>query len=148
MPSMRDATARAALLSRLDQLRPDAKAQWGTMNAAQMLAHMTDALRMALGDLRVEPKNVPIARFWPVKQLILHVLPFPKNAPTANELKSRAPVGFEEEREALRQLLVRMDPASGSTRASAHPIFGAMTLEEWGALGYKHFDHHLRQFGV
>jgi Protein of unknown function (DUF1569) len=148
MPSMRDATARAELLGRLDQLRPESKAQWGKMTAAQMLAHLSDALRMSLGDLHVEPKNVPIARFWPVKQLMLHVLPFPKNAPTADELKSREPVGFEEEREALRQLLVRMDPASGSKRASVHPIFGAMTLEDWGALGYKHFDHHLRQFGV
>ena len=29
-----------------------------------------------------------------------------------------------------------------------HPFFGKMTAEEWGMLGYKHLDHHLKQFDV
>jgi hypothetical protein len=29
-----------------------------------------------------------------------------------------------------------------------HPKFGPLTAQEWGKLGYKHLDHHLRQFGV
>jgi hypothetical protein len=29
-----------------------------------------------------------------------------------------------------------------------HFIFGAMTMEQWNALQWKHIDHHLRQFGV
>jgi hypothetical protein len=28
------------------------------------------------------------------------------------------------------------------------PLFGPLTGREWGALAYKHADHHLRQFGV
>ena len=30
----------------------------------------------------------------------------------------------------------------------AHPIFGPLTVRQWGVQGYKHTDHHLRQFGV
>jgi hypothetical protein len=27
------------------------------------------------------------------------------------------------------------------------PVFGALSGKDWGALSYKHLDHHLRQFG-
>ena len=30
----------------------------------------------------------------------------------------------------------------------AHPFFGRLSRRSWGVLGYKHLDHHLRQFGV
>jgi hypothetical protein len=29
-----------------------------------------------------------------------------------------------------------------------HPIFGTMSLSDWFIWGYRHVDHHLRQFGV
>jgi hypothetical protein len=30
----------------------------------------------------------------------------------------------------------------------AHPAFGPLTPAQWGALSFRHLDHHLRQFGV
>lgn len=139
---------RASILARLDTLTPDAPARWGKMNATQMLAHMTDALRMVLGDIAVRPMNKRILRIGFVKKAVLYLLPFPKNAPTAHELRSRAPKSFEEERADLRGLIARLAPANRAPRAAEHPAFGPMTTEEWGALGYKHADHHFRQFGV
>jgi hypothetical protein len=148
MPTMLDASTRDGILARLDLLRPDAPAQWGTMNATQMLAHVGDALRMTLGELAVRPKNVPVMRLLPIKKLMLYVLPFPKNAPTAKELRSRAPQSFDRELDDVKQLVRRLDPQQGGGRAAAHPLFGAMTATDWGRLGFKHLDHHLRQFGV
>jgi Protein of unknown function (DUF1569) len=29
-----------------------------------------------------------------------------------------------------------------------HPVFGEMTPRAWCVLGYRHMDHHLRQFGI
>jgi hypothetical protein len=29
-----------------------------------------------------------------------------------------------------------------------HPIFGKMSQREWLVWGYRHVDHHLRQFGI
>jgi hypothetical protein len=29
-----------------------------------------------------------------------------------------------------------------------HPAFGRMSRRVWGVLGYRHLDHHFRQFGV
>lgn len=28
------------------------------------------------------------------------------------------------------------------------PMFGPLSRDEWGVLGYRHLDHRLRQFGV
>ncbi len=46
----------------------------------------------------------------------------------------------------LAELLERW--GTGTRMAATHPFFGSMTRSSWGVLGYKHFDHHLRQFGV
>lgn len=148
MATMLDRPARDAILARFDHLRPDTRPLWGRMTAPQMLAHIADAMRMALGDLPVQPKNVPLMRFFPFKQLVIHVLPFPKNVPTADELRSRVPHSFERELADVRALIARLDPANGTTRAATHPIFGSMSVKDWGVLGYNHLDHHLRQFGV
>jgi hypothetical protein len=29
-----------------------------------------------------------------------------------------------------------------------HPIFGKLTKEQWSKATWKHFDHHLKQFGA
>lgn len=31
---------------------------------------------------------------------------------------------------------------------AVHPSFGRMRPKDWDVLQYRHFDHHLRQFGV
>jgi hypothetical protein len=43
-----------------------------------------------------------------LKHLLLYVLPFPKGAPTAAELKPSVAVAFEEERAAVLELLDRI----------------------------------------
>jgi hypothetical protein len=32
--------------------------------------------------------------------------------------------------------------------APEHPAFGRLSGRAWGALVYRHMDHHLRQFGL
>lgn len=145
MPSLNNATDRDALIARLETLAPDMQPRWGRMSAPKMLAHITDAFRMALGDLSVQPKKIPLVGSFPVKQLVIYLLPFPKNSPTAPEIVSREPEAFDVERSNAKALIGRL---AGNETYASHPIFGRLTKSEWGALGYKHFDHHLRQFGV
>jgi hypothetical protein len=135
------------LLARLDRLRSDAQPRWGKMNCAQMLAHLTDGMRMTLGELKCQPKGGPL-RLGPLKHLIIYWLPFPKGAPTAPELIARTPATLEPEIVALKELLERF--AASGTRQDwpEHPAFGPLSAKDWGALAYKHLDHHLRQFDV
>ena len=48
----------------------------------------------------------------------------------------------------LLTLMSRFGAAPESLRAATHPIFGTMSKTEWGRWGYRHVDHHLRQFGL
>ena len=82
--------SRNELSERLRALAWNNPAQWGKFTAPKMVCHLADSLRMAMGDLPVEPKRLPI-RYPPLKQLIIYVAPFPKGAPTAPELLTRAP---------------------------------------------------------
>ncbi len=139
---------RDALIARIERLSPDANAVWGCMNAPQMLAHCADALRMGLGDLSVKPKHATIPRMALFKWLFLNVLPFPKGAPTAKELISRAPETWEVERSQLIDLMKRAGGDDVRSVSAEHPIFGPLTRAQWGQLAWKHLDHHLRQFGA
>ena len=138
---------RRRLQDRLAALRPDSARQWGRMNAAQMVAHLSDALRMALGDLPCEPKKLPL-RYPPLKQLLIYWLPWPEGAPTAPELISRVPAPWAAEVADVSALLERMAGQPRDARFPDHPAFGRLSRRAWGVLVYRHMDHHLRQFGV
>jgi hypothetical protein len=103
---------------------------------------------MTVGELPVLSVNKRAFQVFPLKHLILYVLPFPKGAPTAPELKPIDAGSFEEERAALLELLERIGTGPREGKGPAHPLFGPMTWREWGVVTYKHADHHLRQFGA
>ena len=143
-----DASSRAALLARLDRLAPTAPARWGKFTAPQMLAHLIEAVRMALGDLPVPPRRSvlrnPVVRF-----LIIYVLPFPKGAPTARQLLGRPPESWAADVAQLKALVERAAAnAAAEGTWQPHPAFGVLSTRDWGALIHKHMDHHLVQFGV
>jgi hypothetical protein len=147
MPTLTNPAQRDALIARVERLSPEAKGRWGSMTAPEMLAHCADALRMGLGDLPCTPKNAPLARLAVTKWLFLNVIPFPKNAPTAKELRSRAPKPWNDERADLVALIRRVGSAGETYPWAAHPLFGTLSGAQWGQLAHKHLDHHLRQFG-
>jgi hypothetical protein len=142
-----DASARQELLERLERLSPKATARWGTMTAPQMLAHVTDWMEMARGQLKTAPKKRPL-RFPPLKQLVIYWLPFPKGVPTAPELVGRKPREWGLERAALRKHVQWYENLNPKMTWPYHPAFGNLTTRAWCVLGYRHMDHHFRQFGV
>jgi len=148
MASIWQDSARQQLLTRLGRLTPDSPARWGKFTCPAMLAHVNDALRMALGELSPPSKHSPI-RFFPLKQLIIYYLPFPKGVPTAPVLLARTGTAvFRDEVQVFPQLLDRLGQRAEETEWPVHPAFGRMTRRAWGVLGYRHVDHHFTQFGV
>lgn len=145
--SLSNARARHALLDRLARLSPEARARWGKMTAPQMLAHLVDWMLMAEGKLKTAPKLHPL-RYAPIKQLAIYWLPFPKSVPTAPELIGREPLEWVIERDALRRHVESFAQLASRSDWPDHPAFGKLTPQAWGVLGYRHMDHHLRQFGV
>lgn len=103
---MFDTVVRDDLHRRLKALTPDRKPGWGKFTAPKMVCHLTDGLRMTLGDLAVKSRRTPL-RFPIVKQLVVYVLPFPKGELTAPELLARAPTAWNGEIEALGAMIDR-----------------------------------------
>ena len=117
------------------------------MNAEMMLAHLVASMRMAKGELEVKPKKLPI-RFFPLRQLIVYWLPFPKGAPTAPELLPSDPGAIEENKRQLAQLIKDVGGRGAMDLWPHHPAFGNLGRRGWGVLTWRHIDHHLTQFGV
>jgi hypothetical protein len=118
------------------------------MDVTGMLKHLRLSALMCVGELSVPSANKRAFHMFPLKQLILYVLPFPKGAPTAPELKPDVATSFEEERAAVLELLERIGTGLREGAGPDHPLFGPLSWREWGVATYKHTDHHLRQFGV
>lgn len=134
------------LQDRLAKLSPDSPGRWGRMSPGQMLRHLAGAIRMATGDLQIARRNSPL-RLFPLKQLVIFVLPFPPGAPTAPALVVKDEVDFETERGTVAELLGAFAKRDLGAWPE-HPIFGALTRDQWGVMVWKHVDHHFRQFGV
>ena len=137
---------RAEIAARVGKITPATSALWGKMDAPRMVAHLADWFRMALGDIPIPQRNLPV-RHFPLKQILMYVLPFPKNLPTAPELQ-RQPTSLDEELALLRDGMERFGNRDANGSWGPHPAFGEMSGHAWGALAYKHTDHHLRQFGL
>ena len=139
---------RTAIVSRLRSLSTASPRQWGNMDVAGMLKHLRLSALMAVGELSLPSANKRAFQVFPLKHLILYVVPFPKGAPTAPGLKCEPGESFEEERAGLLELLERIGSGSREGAGPAHPLFGPLTRSEWGVCTYKHTDHHLKQFGA
>jgi hypothetical protein len=139
---------RNAINSRLRSLSPSATGRWGSLDVAGMLHHLQLSARMTLGELEVPSVNKRVCQVFPLKHLLLYVLPFPKGAPTAPELKPSNAASMEDERAALLELLERIGTGPREGAGPDHPLFGPLTWREWGVVTYKHADHHLKQFGA
>jgi hypothetical protein len=133
---------------RIVSLNSNNAAIWGSMDVAQMLAHCSASLEMALGDRR--PPRALMGRLigWVIKPMVLRDdEPMRKNSPTIEGLVVNDKRDFETERKRLLGLIDRFVGAGpdGCTR-HPHSYFGSLTPNEWAILMYKHLDHHLRQF--
>jgi len=148
MGSILNEADRTELVNRLRSLSASSNRRWGSMDCAGMLRHLQLSAQMALAELQVPSVNKRAFQVFPLKHLILYVLPFPKGAPTAPGLKPGDATSFEEERGVLLELFERIGTGPTEGAGPEHPLFGPLTWREWGVVTYKHADHHLKQFGA
>jgi hypothetical protein len=148
MGSILNETDRAAIVNRMRSLSTSSTRRWGTMDVTGMLKHLHLSALMALGEMDVPSANKRAFHMFPLKHLLLYVVPFPKGAPTAPKLKPVDAASMEEERAALLELIERLGTGPSEGAGPAHPLFGPLTWREWGVVMYKHADHHLKQFGA
>jgi uncharacterized protein DUF1569 len=137
------------IINRIDQLHPDSKPMWGKMSVSQMLAHCIVPTKISSGE--IPGRQTFLGKLFGkiAKKQMLTSEQMKKNLPTAPSFVIKHSPDFYESQEQLKaaiETLYATDKAALLQRK--HPFFGKMTLDEWGVLNYKHYDHHLKQFGV
>jgi hypothetical protein len=150
---LREASRQSVLL-RVGKLTPDTPARWGKFDAPRMLAHIVQSMRVMAGEVPMPDEKTPwVVRHFPLKQLLIFVLPFPKGLPTSRVLLARRSVeatsadAWEAEVSELERVLSEIGRKDPSGQWPSHAAFGQLTGREWGVLQYRHLDHHLKQFG-
>ena len=148
MGTLFDPHDRATILQRIDSLTPDRRPRWGRMSPAEMVCHVSCALRQGLGEFDTGTPRGPLT-MPPFNWLLIHVLPWPRGkAQSPPEFLGTAPGAWHDDVATLGQLVERFGARGAEARWPASLAFGRISGRSWGVLQHKHLDHHLRQFGA
>jgi len=148
MKSLKDKKQIEAILSRLDRLQESTVPRWGIMTANQMLCHLSDQLRCALGEKNAKDisnwRLRTIGRYWG-----LWNIPIPKGIRTIPEMhagsRGTKVTTFENDLSMLKEHITKMHEG---LIFDPHPAFGKLSVKQWNRLGWVHIDYHLNQFGL
>jgi hypothetical protein len=144
MPTLLDPTARAVVVQRLRGVSPESERRWGKMTAPEMLCHVSDQLRVALGEIATRDRSTLFRRT--IFKWLAFGAPWPRGkVPTSREMQTSRPADWGDDLAACEGLIERVGMGGA---ASMHPTFGPLTPREWGRLCWKHLNHHLTQFGA
>ncbi|WP_067151454.1 DUF1569 domain-containing protein [Pseudotamlana agarivorans] len=151
MKTIFDQDNRKQLINRIEQIDKDSEAQWGKMNVYQMIKHLNKWNQWVLGI----DNNIPYKQDFVGKLIGKMVLKsntkndkrMGKGAPAGSNFTIKEKNGdFEKEKKTLIELTEQYGVYNNPS--FIHGFFGKMTKEQIGIFAYKHYDHHLRQFGV
>jgi len=150
MNDLFDTQQRDAVLARIEALGPESQPQWGTMNAAQMLAHNSLVFEGALDD--TYPTMNPLMR-WVVNKMIRGMVvgdrPYKKNMRTVPDWVVSEARDLGKEKARITRNINRVhELGRPHFEGKPNPTFGTLTANEWNRVFVKHLDHHLRQFAV
>lgn len=150
METIFDKTIRSKLISRVNSLTNNHKAQWGKMNIYQMTKHCIFWDDWVQGKTDLVYKQEFIGLLFgkmALRSLIKDDRPFKKNMPAGKKFIIKDRGG---DIELLKKYWVERINAYEhfSNPGFVHDFFGKMSAEQIGILAYKHADHHLRQFNA
>jgi hypothetical protein len=122
------------------------------MTAHQMVCHLSDCSRMALGQKQTSDASGPVQRTL-IKWLALYTpvrwRPGIVTRPEVDqEIGGTKPFEFSADLKEAEALLSLVASRAGSAGWPDHPVFGRMSERDWMRWAYLHTDHHLRQFGL
>ena len=150
MRSLANDSDRQAILERLNSLRPENQARWGSMSPHQMVCHLSDSLRAALGQKQVSSSSTLFKRTVYKWAALWLPLKWPHGITTRPELDQHLngtrPTEYSADVDGLRALFDQFCCWPGAY--APHTMFGPMTRGERMRHAYLHMDHHLRQFGA
>ena len=152
MSDLNDRASFEANTARIRAVTPTTERRWGKMNAQQMLCHLADGYQVMMGeragDVRITFFTRTVAKFLALET----PMPWPKGTPTGKTVDAMRggtkPGDFVQDMQRLLDVRARFAEQLPALAGKPHPFFGPMSSRLWGKWGWRHEDHHLRQFGV
>jgi hypothetical protein len=149
MKSIFNVDNNAEVINRIDQLTVTTAAQWGKMDAAQMMAHCQASMSIAFGQSKCYRHWVGIVFGNIAKKRMLKVVVFDRHMPAYIKLRITDDRDFENEKQKIKAIIkLALEKGEAGLVKYPHPYFGTFRSGEWAQLNWYHLDHHLRQFGV
>jgi hypothetical protein len=152
MKTLLDPVQRSKQLERLKRLSPQTQARWGNLSSTNLVPHLTDPFRIALGEYDAKPAK----SFWSTRvgqYIAIYLTPqWPKDAPTHPKTditkQGRKGQDFDLDMKELLNSIDRFMLMYPKITFYEHPIFGKISNRTWAIVMNKHMDHHFRQFGL
>jgi hypothetical protein len=139
-----------SIVRRISALTSSDRRLWGRMSSPEMVCHLCDSFRVALGE-----KSASSASSFALRTIVKWValrlpLKWPQSSATPPEVEQgrggTPPGEFDKDRAELLSAMSRFCSKDAELKIP-HPFFGCISRQEWLRWGYLHADHHLRQFG-
>jgi Protein of unknown function (DUF1569) len=150
LPNIFEKNVSDEIVQRINRLNNNTPANWGKMNAAQMLAHCAVTYEMVYDNIHAKPNAfVKFLLKLMVKNNVVNEVPYKQNSGTAPQFLIKDNKDFNKEKSRLVEYINKTQ-ALGEVHFSnkeSHS-FGVLSKAEWNNMFYKHLDHHLSQFGV
>jgi uncharacterized protein DUF1569 len=136
-----------ALKKRIENLSPNSERQWGSLTHAQMLAHCTKVLNVALTDYKSQYFLGKLFGKKIVSNILKNKYEMKKGIKSSKKLFEAHPKSFDEEKAILLETFKQFHKNGAAFYENKlHPFFGRLTADTWNTLTYKHLNHHLTQF--
>jgi hypothetical protein len=134
----------------LSQLKADAKGEWGVLNGQQMVEHLTEAICLASGEVRIA-QVTPEERLPAFRDFLFSEKEFKPNTKTPLMPEQPVPARHSDMAAAIQELNEAVAYFFAHYKAHPeaiylNPIFGKLTFEQQLVLLSKHARHHCRQF--
>ena len=143
---------KSTLVSALENLKSNNKAEWGTMTAKQMLLHLIQSSKMMhLGITKLLIKE----KYTEKSIAFLYT-----DKPISRGIEIPKDIGYNFEDDITKNIEQLKKELINSTNTmlifltnktdfkAIHPFFGEMNSEQWLLFQKKHFTHHLSQFNL
>ncbi len=134
------------------KIQADAPAQWGKMNAHQMVEHLGGTFALTSGKFKMpyEGREEDAKRNWEAFKKSDN--PWQEVFPWINlgEPRPVRKATIEESKKSLfKAFYIYLEYCEANPEAIfPHRAMGNLTIDQWRLVHVKHLQHHLRQFGV
>lgn len=138
-------------LGKLNGLTADTPAEWGSMNAQQMVEHLSNSIDLSIGNIK-EELTIPEEKVERAVEVLFSDKPFPRGFKVAYAPENPT-LRNEDLDDAIDELAMKWVAFEEyfidyPDAKHLHPVYGNLDYKGWQRVHSKHFTHHFLQFNL